>query len=160
MSFRSRVANWLSQIVLFLCGLVTASACADDQTLQIVTPKPHQVIQRIGVAPGAGYANVEISGILEQSIEDAEWEFCIVPAMTNSNHETNWNPLKVVTRESNFKTSAKVPAGGWYRLEIHARFQNKVLALGSIEPIGVGEVFLVAGQSYASNCNDEHLAVT
>jgi hypothetical protein len=31
---------------------------------------------------------------------------------------------------------------------------------GAVEPVGVGEVFVVAGQSYATNCNDEKLSVT
>ena len=33
------------------------------------------------------------------------------------------------------------------------------MATGAVEPIGVGEVFVVAGQSYATNCNDERLTV-
>lgn len=53
-----------------------------------------------------------------------------------------------------------LPAGGWYRLEVRLQNTNagpsRVL---SVEPLGVGEVFLIAGQSYATNTSDERLQV-
>lgn len=48
-----------------------------------------------------------------------------------------------------------VKAGGWYQLELRYRRDDEILAEGQLSPFGVGEVFLVAGQSYATNCNDE-----
>jgi hypothetical protein len=54
-----------------------------------------------------------------------------------------------------------VPAGGWYRLELRQRdAADAITATATCEPFGVGEVFLVAGQSYATNTNDERLHVT
>ncbi|MEO8498977.1 MAG: sialate O-acetylesterase, partial [Planctomycetota bacterium] len=50
-------------------------------------------------------------------------------------------------------------AGGWYRLELRCRAGDDIRAAAAVEPIGVGEVFVVAGQSYATNCNDERLTV-
>ena len=46
-------------------------------------------------------------------------------------------------------------AGGWYRGELEARGAAGTVASASAGPFGIGEVYLVAGQSYASNCNDE-----
>ena len=51
-------------------------------------------------------------------------------------------------------------AGGWYRIELRCRQAEVVTHLGAVEPVGVGEAFLVAGQSHATNCNDEKLLVT
>ena len=44
-------------------------------------------------------------------------------------------------------------------MEIRGRANDDVVASGAVEPIGVGEVFVVAGQSYATNCNDERFKV-
>ena len=49
---------------------------------------------------------------------------------------------------------------GWYRLEVRCRVGEVVTHAASVEPFGVGEVFIVAGQSYATNCNDERLKVS
>ena len=44
--------------------------------------------------------------------------------------------------------SGKVTAsGGWYRLELRAWRGNAVVATSQVEPVGVGEVFAIAGQS-------------
>ena len=59
-----------------------------------------------------------------------------------------------------FSYSARIAAGGWYRLQVRCRVQDKTEVVGAVSPIGVGEVFVVAGQSYATNCNDERLKVT
>ncbi len=38
-------------------------------------------------------------------------------------------------------------SGGWYRLELRAWQGNTVVATGQVEPVGIGEVFAIAGQS-------------
>ena len=135
------------------------------EPLALTQPQPHQVLQRIGVAPGKGYADVQISGTLPADAHQATWEYRIVvladqsqqPAKTDVASE--WmSVIPTITGET-FQAAARVPAGGWYRLECRCRVDDKVLATGAVEPIGVGEVFVVAGQSYATNCNDERLTV-
>jgi hypothetical protein len=44
-------------------------------------------------------------------------------------------------------------------LELRAVRGGQAIAQGAVEPFGVGEVFLISGQSYASHCNDELLRV-
>ena len=41
-------------------------------------------------------------------------------------------------------------SGGWYRLEVRAWAGNDQIAVGSVDRLGVGEVFIVAGQSNAA----------
>ena len=123
------------------------------------------MVQRIGVAPGKGFADVRIDGTLPTETQQATWECRIVvlsdqpeqPATTDSASE--WTSVIPTITEDTFHASARVPAGGWYRLECRCRVDDNVLASGAVEPIGVGEVFVVAGQSYATNCNDERLTV-
>lgn len=61
--------------------------------------------------------------------------------------------------ENRLRANTTIPAGGWYRLEVRVSTGGQVIAAGAVEPVGVGEVFLIAGQSYADNCSDEPLRV-
>jgi hypothetical protein len=63
-----------------------------------------------------------------------------------------------VDAAGDFSVDVVVPAGGWYRIEVQAGLDG-VLADGVVEPVGVGEVFVVAGQSYATGCHEQAMAV-
>ena len=136
-----------------------------DELLTLEQPQPHQVVQRKGVASGFGYANVRVRAVLPTESAAAVWEYRVVPTTTvasaGARSETGtWNRLMITVDGRKFSANARVVAGGWYRLEVRGRDDGKVIAAGTVEPIGVGEVFLVAGQSYATNCNDKRLSVT
>ena len=154
----------LSRVVVAF-SLLVATVIYGAESITLTHPQPHQVVQRIGVAPGKGFADVRIDGTLPTETQQATWECRIVvlsdqpeqPATTDSASE--WTSVIPTITEDTFHASARVPAGGWYRLECRCRVDDNVLASGAVEPIGVGEVFVVAGQSYATNCNDERLTV-
>lgn len=146
-------------LVLILCGRAFA---ADPQILH---PQPHQVLQRHGfdprVAPvndtegdARGWAEVKCVWISKSNAADG-WQARIVPQENAYGTAVDWTPLKVATADGKLHSSLRVPAGGWYRLELkHAA--DETLA---VEPFGVGEVFVIAGQSYAVGANDENLKV-
>jgi len=149
--------------ILFLPAVTTVGLVRGAEPLVLTQPKPHQVLQRMGVAPGKGYADVQISTTLPTEAQKATWEYRIVvlaeqPAKDDAASE--WISVIPTITGKTFQAAARVPAGGWYRLECRCRVDDNVLASGAVEPIGVGEVFVVAGQSYATNCNDERLTVS
>jgi hypothetical protein len=45
--------------------------------------------------------------------------------------------------------------GGWYRLEVRARAGTNLLAETAVEHVGIGEVFVIAGQSNSANHGEE-----
>ena len=49
------------------------------------------------------------------------------------------------------------PAGGWYRLEVRALRGKEVVAQAAVDHVGVGEVFVMAGQSNSTNCGSEKI---
>jgi hypothetical protein len=53
--------------------------------------------------------------------------------------------------DSSFVQEFPVPAGGWYKLEIRALLGNKTVYSKTVERVGVGEVFVTAGQSNSTN---------
>lgn len=57
--------------------------------------------------------------------------------------------------KTNFNAELKAPAGGWYRLEVRLRQDKLTIGEASVEHVGVGEVFVVAGQSNSANHGEE-----
>ena len=87
----------------------------------------------------------------------AQLQYRVVQLQDAFGTAVDWSPLKLDLDPC--KALADVPTGGWYRLDIRALVNGQVGALAAVEPVGVGEIFLIAGQSYADNCNDEQLRV-
>lgn len=100
---------------------------------------------------------VVVRGELPPGAEGATWECRVVGLTEGIARSQDWSPLVVRSHEGKFEGKARVAAGGWYRLEVRCRIDEDTIAVGSVEPVGVGEVFVVAGQSYATNTNDEVL---
>lgn len=164
---------------LFLATLAVALAviipeslyAAEPVPLTITSPKPRQVIQRVGFDPilaakekpghpSFGYADVVIRSSPLTMPEGAIWEYRVTRLADAAGTDVPWSKVDVRTDKQGTTAVVRVPAGGWYRLELHCRRGDVVTHQGAVEPIGVGEVFVVAGQSYATNCNDAKLSVT
>ncbi|HEY3788951.1 MAG TPA: GDSL-type esterase/lipase family protein, partial [Urbifossiella sp.] len=152
----------LGHVILLGCRPLLA---ADPVGMSIFSPEPNQVIQRVGFDPSApqaspGYADVTIRLEPGKSPSSGIWEFRPVLLKEATGREVGWSSLTIRDAQADRTALARVSAGGWYRLEVRRRQDDVVTHFGSVEPIGVGEVFIVAGQSYATNCNDERMNVT
>ena len=155
-----------------VCGLMSSLPAEDGAT--VVHPVPYQVIQRVGFHPtpaaevsaNRGYATIPVR--LRLSGDQAsgntapyQSEYRILET-TDTGSEVRWSPLDLEhdQRQHLWSGSCVAMAGGWYRLEVRLRKTADVPWIETtVEPIGVGEVFLVAGQSYATNTNDERLRI-
>lgn len=135
--------------------------------LKITSPKPYQLIQREGFDPkiapvnqpedkARGWADVEIIWMSPKKSTDG-WQARIVPQKDAYGKAIDWTPLKTAVENETHRAALRVPAGGWYRLELRMEGSDQTAA---VEPFGVGEVILIAGQSYAAGANDENLKVT
>ncbi|MCY2963680.1 MAG: hypothetical protein NT069_08540, partial [Planctomycetota bacterium] len=87
------------------------------------------------------------------------WEARAVPHDGAFGTSVDWTKLVVDRQGDQCSSTLVVPAGGWYRIELRSRNGDVVKPVGHVEPVGVGEVFLIAGQSYADGANDELLQV-
>ena len=148
--------NWLLGVAALLCCVHTLAA--EPSPLKLISPQSHQVVQRIGTAPGKGYASVVVRGDVPAGAENANWEYRV--SHSGDARGADWVSLAPKIQNGQFEATARIAAGGWYCLEVRSRVGEAVASIGSVEPIGVGELFVVAGQSYATNCNDERLSVT
>ncbi|OWK36431.1 protein kinase domain-containing protein [Fimbriiglobus ruber] len=64
-------------------------------------------------------------------------------------------PLPETTRS--FETTVPTPAGGWYKVEVRAFKDGKVIGQMAVDHVGIGEVFIGAGQSNSTNCGQEKI---
>ncbi|HYH68630.1 MAG TPA: GDSL-type esterase/lipase family protein [Urbifossiella sp.] len=152
---------------LLILAVAPPLAAADPAALLVVSPKPHQVVQRTGLDPAAakgqpghpafGFADVPVR--CAGAPDRGQWEYRVVRLAGMTGGEVGWTKLDARPGMAGPAVTARVPAGGWYRLELRCRQGDGVTHAGAVEPVGVGEVFVVAGQSYATNCNDAKLAV-
>lgn len=167
-----RPFNLAAMSVAGACLLWAVGVSAEDDAPVISwqRPWPYEVLQREEFVPrrahehetgGAalGFADVTIRGECPR-VDGATAEYRVRLLPSAYGRDTDWQPLVVQHVNEQFQAQARVAAGGWYRLEVRFRQGDHVLGQGSVEPLGIGEVFLVAGQSYATNCNDERQVVS
>lgn len=143
---------------------------ADDPVKLVLTePKPYQVFQREGFeptqasihepeGPQLGYTDIVVRAARPEGVK-GDWQFRLELLENGYGQSYDWIPLSVEATAQQLKWLVEVPAGGWYRLRIRCVTEEKTTAEGTVEPFGVGEVFIVAGQSYAGGHNDEVLRV-
>ncbi len=129
--------------------------CAETQAT-LLRPERYAVIQREGFVPtkahenhcggpalGFGNVPVEVDFVGDpQAVMD-----CRAVALAGAfGRGIDWTALRTTRSGSRWSASVQVPAGGWYRLEVRWRTGDRVLGAAGMEPFGVGEVFLIAGQ--------------
>lgn len=61
---------------------------------------------------------------------------------------TDWLPIEAFISNGVYFGSINA-TGGWYKLQVRGLFQGTVVAATQLEKVGVGEVFLIGGQSNA-----------
>lgn len=162
-----------TQVLLcFLTILVNESRlmAIEPQRLELTEPLPFQIVQREGFepkhasvntigGPELGYADIKVRAKMPEGLK-GDWEFRLVLTEKGYGRSYGWMAMQVEPDEKLLKGLVEVPAGGPYQLEIRCRDGETIEAIGSVEAIGVGEVFVVAGQSYAGGYNDEIMKVT
>lgn len=108
----------------------------------VLEPQPYQVFQRDRIDSGP----IRIRACLpamDQSISSMEWSW-VADGVASA-----WFPLAVQWDDTCFQAQVRLPAGGWYTLRLRDRDDRA--KTHEIKYIGVGEVFVVAGQSNAAN---------
>jgi pimeloyl-ACP methyl ester carboxylesterase len=108
--------------------------------MQLESPLDYQVVQRnaknLGSVPVRGSVN-----------KGDALEYRIVA----KGQPGQWQKLDAKIEKSTFDATISIPAGGWYGLEVRALTDGKPVAEASVVRVGIGEVFVVAGQSNSAN---------
>lgn len=109
--------------------------------MQITFPVSRVVFQR----DNQNLATFNVAG--DYSIELDRVEARLIPFQVGQGESTNWQIISNVSKGIfNGTISGK---GGWYKLEVRGIKNGAIVANTSLDRVGIGEVFLVAGQSNA-----------
>ena len=134
--------------VVLTAGSRFAAAEEVKPTLLLVAPLSCQVIQR---GP-ADQAAVKVEGTFSGNADVIEAKADLVPGATRGT-ATDWGTIAAQAQivQGKFSGQLTLPAGGWYRITVRARQGTKTLAEQAVDKVGVGEVFITAGQSNSAN---------
>lgn len=127
--------------------LVAPPAGLHASGLKLTSPLDYQVVQR----QSAGKGRLTIAGEVDTALANR----IVLEARVRSGATAGWTKLPGRLDGAGFSAETDVPAGGWYRLDVRAVGGDKVLAESSVEHVGVGEIFVVAGQSNSANHGEE-----
>ena len=121
--------------------------CCSASALTLTAPLDYQVTQRTTRAGG----KLLISGQLAPDERPTSIEARLTGASANG----AWQPLAFKAGADAFRAALDAPAGGWFRLEVRALAAGKTLAETNVPHVGLGEVFVIAGQSNSANHGEE-----
>lgn len=144
-----RLWPWLALLLALVAALRIAHGAPPEPgsaALRVVRPIEWAVVQRHsrgeGAIPVEVRASLPAAGAIEVRVAraaDAPWQ-------------------SLAREEETFTGLIAAPAGGWHRLEVRAVVEDMVVGEATVERVGVGEVFVVAGQSNSANHGEERLA--
>lgn len=126
-----------SLITLFVLSLVCTTFAEDTLTLH--SPMNWQVIQRRTVREGV----IPVSGEYNVACDRIEVRVA---------GKTGWTAATLDAGRKTFTAKLTAPAGGWYVVEVCAKKGEDTVATAKVENVGVGEVFVGAGQSNSTSC--------
>jgi pimeloyl-ACP methyl ester carboxylesterase len=119
------------------------------------SPHEYQVFQRAGRTAGA----IRLRGTLVAGTGELEARvIALCDGYIAEQVVVDWQQIAFDPASGRYDDNLKTPAGGWYRVEL--RLAGSEGTLASIEHVGVGEVFVVAGQSNSTNWGSERQSTT
>ncbi len=137
--------------IAFCCALLLPICSVDAEpapALSLSAPLERQVCQR----NDKNQADVVVAGTVNGVADVIEAKADLASGIENGG-AVGWTTIAnckdIVNRKFSGRISLK--AGGWYAIAVRARLGDAVVAEAAIARVGVGEVFITAGQSNSAN---------
>ncbi|MDP1562876.1 MAG: sialate O-acetylesterase [Pirellulaceae bacterium] len=118
--------------------------------LVLTSPMDYQVVQRSTPSNGTLRINGQLS---EQVPVTVVFEGRIL----HENVDVPWHRLDATVSGQMVTMQMEAEAGGWWQLEIRVLNEGQEIAKAVVAHVGIGEVFVVAGQSNSANHGEEKL---
>lgn len=146
-----RMNNHYLAIRLLVLGLLTTHFCALAQTtgqaVKITYPESRAVFQR----ENDNTSTIYLSGSYYQPIDSVQARVQAEAAGQGLN--TDWVTIQRNPQGGVFQGPLRAK-GGWYRLEVQAFAGGAVVGNDVVRKVGIGEVFIITGQSNAQGFQD------
>ena len=141
---------------LLLCfGLWPATRVHAAEPLHLSVPRDLQVVQRHRLDAGV----IPIGGEWPNGLDPQRPAVLRGRLHRDGDGDGGWRDLPTSVSDGRFSSRLEAPAGGWYRVELQILVAGEVVATAAVERVGVGEVFVVAGQSNSANHGEERQKV-
>jgi hypothetical protein len=147
-TFRSNAGDWTARRLEIL--LRPGPTPLD---LRMLEPQPHAVFQR----DAGGFAHLPVRA--EGLGEGLRLEARALPLQGQRGNATDWLSIPAGANSGSFAGEIRLEAG-WYALELRAWQDGTGESLYRVEPVGVGEVLVIAGQSNSANHGQPALVPT
>ena len=155
--FRAAVYAWrvmriaISALVLFFASPMWAQTSA-PVAFHLSSPLNYQVFQRQSKLSGTVVVDCQVETSARDVLTNLDsLEVRLLGPSTQGDLADTWLPLPFDGRVRRFRGELSAPAGGWYRLEARLMGHGSIVATSLVEHVGVGEVFVIAGQSNSAN---------
>ncbi|MFO1436898.1 MAG: sialate O-acetylesterase [Verrucomicrobiaceae bacterium] len=129
--------------------LLAFTAALPAAEITLTAPLDHSVVQRS--TPSRGLVRIE--GELSEEVKAAE--VSIEARLVDEQRELPWQRVGGSVAGKKLEGTLEAIAGGWWRLDVRVMSVGKELAKGSVAHVGIGEVFVIAGQSNSANHGTE-----
>lgn len=132
----------VSKRILFLILLTCLPTLLFSQ-IKITSPQYRAVYQR----NQDGFSQITIAGTYETQVDKIEAR--LVPVEAGQGQAIDWTVIKYLPLNGNFSATLNVRQG-WYSLELRGSLNGELIGgISRVDRVGVGEVFIIAGQSNA-----------
>jgi len=133
------------------CGalLLTIGSMHAETALSLNAPLELQVCQRTD----RNQADVIIAGMVNPAVDIIEAKADLAAGI-KVGEAVGWTTIaerKDLVGRGNFSGQLPLKAGGWYVITVRGRNGKEVVAEAAVSKVGVGEVFVTAGQSNSAN---------
>lgn len=123
---------------------------AAPAAIQLQSPREYQVVQRDRPTSGL----LQIAGRLARPAAKGT-------RLVTRIDEGEWlDLLELKAGERSFRAEQRIDQGGWFRFEIQVMIGDEIVESAEVEHLGVGEIFVIAGQSNSANHGEEKQRVS
>ena len=130
---------------VIICILICCNSLIFSQ-IKLTSPQNRAVYQR----NGSGFSAVTVAGSYDKQVDKIEVR--LVPVQAGQGTDTDyqdWKTIKNLPLNGNFSFTMTIKQG-WYRLEVRGSLNGAIIGdVATVDRVGVGEVFIIAGQSNA-----------
>jgi hypothetical protein len=142
---RQLVISTLILILQPLSHVACAQQASASNPLTLTSPLDYQVFQRETRTKG----RVLVAGDAHIEVEKAEAR--VSGISLSGPLSERWQRLALDKSSGRIRGDLKTPAGGFYKIEVRLMRHGQQVADATVPHLGVGEVFVIAGQSNATN---------
>ncbi len=140
---------WHVLLAIVFVAVLAATAWAEEPKaagIRLASPQDYQVFQRSSRTEGTVFLNGRVT-VAAKKLEARFTGGSLVGPL-----DGKWFKVSNDPQTGAFNVAKAVPAGGWYKLEMRATNSSAMVIQANVEHVGVGEVFVTAGQSNSTSC--------